>query len=59
MKNNTTKKLDEIENKLYILNATISGLFITGFKKPTQKDMIKINQAIGNIIKEIQDEKKK
>jgi hypothetical protein len=53
MENSTIKKLDEIENKLYILNATISGLFVTGIKKPTQEDMTKINQAIGQIIKEI------
>jgi hypothetical protein len=53
MENSTIKKLDEIENKLYILNATISGLFLTGIEKPTKEDMTKINKTIGQIIKEI------
>jgi len=41
--------------KLYNINAEISLRYIGLKKKPTQQVMIQLNQALGEIIKEVRD----
>jgi len=47
--------MKDIEKRLYELNARISLYFVTGYKNPTQKDMVFINREIGEIIKQIRE----
>jgi hypothetical protein len=47
------EKIDKIDEKLYNINRTISAMFVTGIRKPTQKDMMNINEALAQIIKDV------
>ena len=50
-----TEKLKEQEEKLYQLNAFISGHFLTKIRKPTLGDMEALNLGIGEGIKNLRE----
>ena len=49
------EKIDKIDEKLYNINRTISAMFVTGIRKPTQQDMMNINEALAQVIKDVRD----
>jgi hypothetical protein len=53
MKKETKKRIEDVIDRLYNLNAGISACFITGFKKPSMEDIMTINDYIASEIKEL------
>ena len=49
------KEIESTTEKLYNLNAYISGRFVSGITKPTQIDIDAINHKLGEIIKELRE----
>ena len=54
-----SKKIEELTERLYGINADISLYFVTGLEKPTKQDMVLINRRLGKIIKELREENDK
>lgn len=51
------KTRQEIAEQLYGLNRYISAYWITGKTKPNMNDFTSLNKALGEIIKELREEK--
>lgn len=51
-------KLEELINKLYQINAFISGHYVTKIKKIDYKGICNINELLGEMIKQFREYKK-
>ena len=46
-------ELTQINERLYRINAGISGMFITKMRNPTYDDMVELNTALADVIKDL------
>jgi len=53
------EKLKLIDDRLYKINAYISGRWITKIQKPTYKELEMINKELGEIIKLVREVEEK